>query len=186
MKRALVSAAAIALVGGSIATGCGGDDNDGSATTTQADTTASGGGAPQGESVEIKMGDFFFDPKNVTAQAGTTTINAPNDGNVEHELVLFKTNTDPAKLPTDPGGGVDEEKLWKAGGRGRRDRGRRGRRERVGHIRSDARQVRDVLQPPRALRPGHVRLRHSLEVRPKTRAAPASGRSPRSPLRDPS
>jgi uncharacterized cupredoxin-like copper-binding protein len=26
-------------------------------------------------------------------------------------LVLFKTNMDPAKLPTESGGGVDEEKL---------------------------------------------------------------------------
>jgi uncharacterized cupredoxin-like copper-binding protein len=41
------------------------------------------------------------------------TIDAPNEGKVEHELVLFKTDMDPAKLPTEAGGAVDEEKLDK-------------------------------------------------------------------------
>jgi uncharacterized cupredoxin-like copper-binding protein len=44
------------------------------------------------------------------------TIDAPNDGQLEHELVLFKTNTDPANLPTASDGGVDEEKLDKVAG----------------------------------------------------------------------
>lgn len=109
MKRALVGSAALALVSGVIATGCGGDDND--STSTQAQTATTGGGAPEGAAVEIKMGDYFYDPKDATAKAGSTTINAPNEGKVEHELVLFKTNTDPAKLPTASDGGVDEEKL---------------------------------------------------------------------------
>jgi uncharacterized cupredoxin-like copper-binding protein len=109
MKRALVGCVALGLISGVIAAGCGGDDDN--ATTTQAQTT--GEGAPKGGAVEIKMGDYFFDPKDATAKAGSATINAPNEGQVEHELVLFKTNMDPAKLPTAADSGVDEEKLDK-------------------------------------------------------------------------
>ena len=88
---------------------CGDDDND--TTTTQAQTT--GEGAPKGGPLEIKMGDYFFDPKDATVEAGSVTIGAPNEGKVMHELMLLKTNTDPAKLPTGPDGGV-EEKLHEA------------------------------------------------------------------------
>lgn len=100
---ALVAVAAIFVAG------CGGDSD--TTTTTENETTAAGGGA--GATLAIKMGDFFFAPKDATAQAGPTTIEAPNEGSVEHELVLFKTNTDPAKLPTEANGEVDEEKLDK-------------------------------------------------------------------------
>jgi uncharacterized cupredoxin-like copper-binding protein len=90
--------------------GCGSDNGTTTAATTEAETAASGGGGA-GATLTIKMGDFFFTPKNVTAQAGQTTIEAPNEGTVEHELVLFKSNMDPAKLPTHANGEVDEEKL---------------------------------------------------------------------------
>lgn len=100
---ALIAVAAILIAG------CGGGD-DGTTTTTEneSEAAAAGGG---GATLEIKMGDFFFAPSNATAKAGKTTIEAPNEGSVEHELVLFKTNMDPAKLPTEASGGVDEEKM---------------------------------------------------------------------------
>ncbi len=85
--------------------GCGSD----SSTPTTTETT--GGGASGGKTVEIKMGDFFFAPKDASAQAGPTVIEAPNEGSVEHELVVFKTNMDPAKLPTEANGEVNEEKM---------------------------------------------------------------------------
>ena len=59
------------------------------------------------------MGEFYFDPKNATAKAGPTTIEAPNIGKTEHELVLFKSDMNPAKLPTEANGEVDEEKMDK-------------------------------------------------------------------------
>lgn len=101
-------------------TGCGDDDSTTSTTeTTEAQeenesgaaTTEGGGGA----TLEIKMGDFYFEPKSATAQAGPTTIEAPNEGSVEHELVLFKTDANPADLPTDAEGNVDESKLEQEG-----------------------------------------------------------------------
>jgi uncharacterized cupredoxin-like copper-binding protein len=89
-----------------LAVGCGGGDDD---TTTAGQTTATG--ASQGKSVEIAMGEFYFKPSDATTAAGTVTITAPNEGNVAHELVLAKTDTNPADLPTTSDGEVDEAKL---------------------------------------------------------------------------
>jgi uncharacterized cupredoxin-like copper-binding protein len=103
--RILPVTAIVALAAGVLMVGCGDDSTTGTGT----ETAASGGG--EEATLEIKMGDFYFEPKDATAEPGPTTIVAPNEGSVEHELVLFKTNTDPAQLPTDANGDVDEEKL---------------------------------------------------------------------------
>ncbi len=105
---ALVAMAAVA------SGGCGGSDETTTVATEAEETaadTAAGTGAADGKTVEIKMGDYFFAPKDASAQAGPTVIEAPNEGAVEHELVVFKTSMDPAKLPTEASGDVDEEKL---------------------------------------------------------------------------
>lgn len=115
--RGLFTVMALAAIAAIFAAGCGGDS--GTTNTTESESAAGGEGAGEtvaagegaGATLTIKMGDFFFAPKDATAKAGATTIEAPNEGSVEHELVLFKTNMDPAKLPTEAGGGVDEEKM---------------------------------------------------------------------------
>jgi uncharacterized cupredoxin-like copper-binding protein len=104
----LSSLVALSAVAGVLASGCGGDDGT---TATNAETEAAA--APTAQSIEIKMGEFFFDPKNATAKVGPTTIEAPNIGQTEHELVLFKSDMNPANLPTEGNGAVDEEKLDK-------------------------------------------------------------------------
>lgn len=89
--------------------GCGDDDDGGDdGATTGADTGTTAG------ALTIKMGDFFFDPKDVTTEAGSVTISAPNEGQTEHELVLFKSDADPASLPVS-GGDIDEEALEEQG-----------------------------------------------------------------------
>lgn len=90
---------------------CGDDDDgdDGGATTGTDTGTAAVTGA-----VTVKMGDFFFDPKDVTVAAGSVTMSTPNVGKVEHELVLFKSDADPASLPVS-GGEVDEEAFEEQG-----------------------------------------------------------------------
>jgi uncharacterized cupredoxin-like copper-binding protein len=103
----LTGGAALLAIAALVAAGCG--SSGGGTTTTTETTSAAGGGT--GATLEIKMGDFYFSPAGATASAGKTTIEAPNEGSVEHELVLFKTNMDPAKLPTEANGEVDEEKL---------------------------------------------------------------------------
>ncbi len=112
--RGFLPAVAIMGIAGVVAAGCGGD---GGTTVTETASEPGGSAAAEGEAsgttLEIKMGEFFFKPKDATAKAGLTMIEAPNEGKAEHELVLFKTNTDPAKLPTTSSGEVDEEKLDK-------------------------------------------------------------------------
>ncbi len=108
MPRLVVLTALLALAGVSLI-GCGGGNDDSTSAATEAETTEAADGG--GKTVEIKMGEFYFDPDEATAPAGKTTIEAPNEGSVEHELVLFKTNKNPADLPTESNGEVDEEKL---------------------------------------------------------------------------
>jgi uncharacterized cupredoxin-like copper-binding protein len=92
-----------------VVVGCGGDGDDNAATTQAAPSgqTATSGG---GNELTIKMGDYSFTPSAVTTQAGKVTISAPNDGQVEHELVLLKTDQNPVGLPLN-GDEVDEEGL---------------------------------------------------------------------------
>jgi len=91
--------------------GCGGGgDNETSTTQAQAPAQASGGG-----SLTITMSDYAFTPKDGTTNAGMVTISAPNQGQLPHELVLFKTNSSPGSLPTLSNGEVDEEGLEASG-----------------------------------------------------------------------
>ena len=110
-RAILLLALATLAVGGLGA--CGDDDDDDDGTTAAVETGTTTGTGAAG-ALTIKMGDFFFDPKDATAQAGSTTISAPNEGQVEHELVLFKSDADPASLPTS-GNEVDEEALEEEG-----------------------------------------------------------------------
>ncbi len=105
MKHRLAASGALISGAAVLAIGCGGGDG----TTTQAQTTATS--ASQGKALEITMDDYTFSPSDATAKAGKVTITAPNHGQVEHELVLAKTNSDPADLPTTSDGEVDEAKL---------------------------------------------------------------------------
>jgi uncharacterized cupredoxin-like copper-binding protein len=115
MRLSLLSTVLTIALAASIVAGCGGGNDDGetgtTATATENEAATSGGGAGGGKRLTIKMGDYFFAPASGSAKAGKTVIEAPNEGSVEHELVVFKTNMDPAKLPTEASGGVDEEKL---------------------------------------------------------------------------
>lgn len=102
-------------IAGFVVAGCGSDSDSGTTTVESATETGAAGGAGggTGATLEIKMGEFYFSPKDATAKAGPTTIEAPNKGSVEHELVVFKTNMNPANLPTEANGEVNEEKMDK-------------------------------------------------------------------------
>jgi uncharacterized cupredoxin-like copper-binding protein len=87
--------------------GCGGSNKDES--SQPATTSAQQGGANTVNNITINMGEYSFKPKDVTVPAGKVAITAPNNGKIEHELVLLKTDVDPAKLKTEKDGEVDEE-----------------------------------------------------------------------------
>lgn len=108
--RGLFAVMALSAIAAVFAAGCGNDSGTTTTTENESEAAAAGGG---GATLSIKMGEFFFSPKNTAAHAGPTTIEAPNEGSVEHELVVFKTNMDPAKLPTEASGEVAEEKMDK-------------------------------------------------------------------------
>jgi uncharacterized cupredoxin-like copper-binding protein len=93
---------AVILVLAAAGAGCGGGDDDGNAGGTKQDTTAAQSPAPS-NALTIRMSEFAFEPKDAEAKAGKVTITAPNDGKVVHELVLLKTDADPADLPTKKG-----------------------------------------------------------------------------------
>ena len=110
--RSLFVVMAVTAALGILVAGCGSDSGTTTVTENESQTPASGGSG-SGATLSIAMGEFFFAPKEATAKAVTTTIEAPNEGSVEHEMVLFKTNMDPAKLPTEANGEVNEEKMDK-------------------------------------------------------------------------
>ena len=110
MRIQRLAIAAIVVLAAPVAAGCGGDDQgDGGQVTTPAPTTTQTTTQPAaaGRALTIRMTEFAFDPKDNSAKAGKVTITAPNDGNVVHELVLLKTDEDPAALPK-KGDEVDE------------------------------------------------------------------------------
>jgi uncharacterized cupredoxin-like copper-binding protein len=98
--RLWLLASGLTLLVGLAATGCGGSSSD----TT---STAASSGA---HNLTITMNDFSFTPSNPTVNAGKVTINSPNQGNVEHELVIFKTDKPANSLPQ-RGNEVDEDGL---------------------------------------------------------------------------
>lgn len=104
--------------------GCGSDDETSSTTAAAASDEATESGeateagsatttapAAGGQTLKIEMGEFYYKPQDVQAKAGTVTIDADNVGGAPHELVLAKTDVDPAKLPTVADGSVDEASL---------------------------------------------------------------------------
>ncbi len=109
--RGLFTVMALSAVAAILVAGCGSEGGTTTTTENESEAAGTGGGEVGGATLTIKMGEFFFNPDNATAPAGPTTIEAPNEGSVEHELVAFKTNMDPAKLPTEASGEVNEEKM---------------------------------------------------------------------------
>ena len=98
LVAALVTAAVVGIAG------CGGEDGESAAPDGSA------------EIVAIAMGDYFFDPQDATAPSGALTLQAQNNGTVEHELEILSTDADPSALPVS-GDEVDTEALEANGAR---------------------------------------------------------------------
>jgi len=102
---------AIVVLAAAVVPGCGGDDDNGDSgqaaatATTKTQTTKQAPAASH--SLTVRMTEYAFDPKDAVAKAGKVTITAPNDGQISHELVVLKTDANPAALPK-MGDKVDE------------------------------------------------------------------------------
>jgi plastocyanin len=91
MKKALILIAVVALSGFGLVA-CGGDDDDDGEDTAAATTTtetAAGGGGGAGGTVEVSApadGSLTFDQKDLTATAGSVTINFDNPASISHDV----------------------------------------------------------------------------------------------------
>ncbi|MEZ5063003.1 MAG: hypothetical protein R2700_16115 [Solirubrobacterales bacterium] len=120
------------------------------------------------------MNEYDFVPSKVTAQSGSTAIEAENVGKMPHELVLAKSDLDPAKLPTEGGGGVDEAALDIVGETGDVEPGE------TGTVNADLEPGSYVMfcNLPAALRGRNVRLAdRQAAMRPNRRRRPAGAGS---------
>jgi hypothetical protein len=98
--RSLSLAAVFVLV--ALVVGCGDDDNGGGGQADQPSSTKTEKTTPPpaaSHALTIRMTEYAFDPKDAVAKKGKVTISAPNGGQIVHELVLLKTDADPATLP---------------------------------------------------------------------------------------
>ena len=78
---------------------------------TQNGSPADGGAATDGATtVDVAVQEFSVVPSTDSAPAGEVTFSITNDGPDDiHEFVVIRTDLDPAELPTDENGAVDED-----------------------------------------------------------------------------
>lgn len=60
--------------------------------------------------VTVVLGEWIVEPTPTSAAAGELTFTADNQGGLEHEVVVVRAD-DPADLPTDDDGAVDEAQI---------------------------------------------------------------------------
>jgi hypothetical protein len=128
--RLVAAGAALLLV--LLAAGCGSDDGAGVRTVDGGTRSGSGAGSASGSSpgsgsaavackpvgdaaaadakVAVELAEWSVTPKPPSVKAGTVTFDAANTGADAHELVVVRAD-DPAALPKDADGIVDESKL---------------------------------------------------------------------------
>jgi uncharacterized cupredoxin-like copper-binding protein len=118
-----VAASILAAIG--LITSCGGGDGDdepaeatptatrtrGPSPTTRA-ATATPSEPPATANIDIELDDFVIRPNQSRAQPGTIIFNIQNVGELEHELVVVRSDLDTAELPRLPdNAGADESEL---------------------------------------------------------------------------
>jgi uncharacterized cupredoxin-like copper-binding protein len=103
------SGAVVALAAICAGVGCGGDD--GASPAAKSDKPAATEPA-QTSRPQLTLGDFSISPATIGVGAGTVTIAGANRGTVEHEVLVVRTDLDPASLPV-KGDKVDEDGLEK-------------------------------------------------------------------------
>ena len=64
---------------------------------------------PEG-TVHVLLSEWIVEPSPTTAAAGAVTFQADDQGGEEHEMVIVRAD-DPAALPTDADGAVDEDQI---------------------------------------------------------------------------
>jgi uncharacterized cupredoxin-like copper-binding protein len=79
-------------------------------TTDDASPGADGGDGGEATVVAVSLQEWAVVPAQSSAPAGDVTFEVTNDGPDDiHEFVVIRTDLDPAELPVDENGVVDEE-----------------------------------------------------------------------------
>jgi plastocyanin len=89
MRRASAVLAVVVLAALGLAACGGDDDNDTTAASTQPATTTAGGAAGGGSTIDISTppgSDLAFDQKDVSAKAGSVTIDFDNQQSLQHDV----------------------------------------------------------------------------------------------------
>lgn len=98
MKHRVLAASAALTLG---LAACGGSDEKSS--------SGSGSASASDGKLDVSMTDYKFGPSNATASAGKLEVTARNDGKVEHEFVLLKTNAAPDGIPLKDGEASEDD-----------------------------------------------------------------------------
>jgi uncharacterized cupredoxin-like copper-binding protein len=105
--RRVVRAAVAIVAAGALLAACGGDETTGDGGGTPTGGTATGA---QESTVAVTLQEYAVIPETDSAPAGSVTFEATNEGpDDDHELVVIKTDLDPAALPTNDDGSVNED-----------------------------------------------------------------------------
>jgi uncharacterized cupredoxin-like copper-binding protein len=72
-------------------------------------TLAGSTGNAAGGTVNVTLKEWKLTPKPLSLTAGKVTFVVRNTGTTEHELIVFKTNTAPNKLPVGKDSRVNED-----------------------------------------------------------------------------
>ncbi len=111
-----LAAAILCLAAAFALASCGGSDESNgdqqSAESETAESAEGGSAAPAGAAdskVSAKLGEYFIKPDASSVDAGNIEFDVTNDGSIEHEFVVIKTDTPAADLPLADDGNVDEE-----------------------------------------------------------------------------
>lgn len=101
-RRPLWGLVAVLAVAASLGlAACGGDDDDdGDTAATTTETTGAAGATGGGETVDVTMMDFKFDPKDPTVKPGEVTFDVVNDGETLHNMEVEGPSGE-AELPED-------------------------------------------------------------------------------------
>jgi plastocyanin len=98
MRRAsAVACAAVVAALGLAACGGGDDNNDTTAAATPPATTTGGGGAGGGSTVDISTPsgtELAYNQKDVSAKAGSVTIDFTNDESISHDVAVESSSGD--------------------------------------------------------------------------------------------
>lgn len=108
MRLITRSALGLAVVAGLLSACSSGSD---SGSTGGAASTATTAPAASGKTINVSLKEFTVKPSAASASAGSVTFAVKNEGTVDHEFVVVKSDLAADKLPMKDGALVDETKI---------------------------------------------------------------------------